>query len=114
MDLETFLVSLFVLVDDGISDVRPHEERRPGRPPLLSDSEVLTLAILCQWPRFSSERDFWRFTDAHLREYFPNLVSQSQLNRRIRPPEPKLKALQHDLAPTLADHFDPDNLLVQG
>jgi hypothetical protein len=28
MDLETFLVSLFVLVDDGISDVRPHTD--PG------------------------------------------------------------------------------------
>jgi Transposase DDE domain len=103
MDLETFLVSLFVLVDDGISDVRPHEVRRPGRPPLLSDSEVLTLAILSQWPRFRSERDFWRFTDAHLREYFPTLVSQSQLNRRIRALEPELRALQRNLASLLAD-----------
>ena len=39
------------------------------RPALLSDPEVLTLAILAQWPRFRSERDFWRFAQAHLRPY---------------------------------------------
>ena len=58
--------------------VRPHRRlvegqlplacaRRPGRPALLSASEVLTLAILAQWPRFRSERDFWRFASSHLR-----------------------------------------------
>jgi hypothetical protein len=104
MDLETFLISLFVLVDDWVSDVRPREpKRRPGRPTFLSDGEVLTLAILSQWPRFRSERDFWRFADAHLRGYFPALLSQSQLNRRIRAAEAELRSLQRDLAQTLAD-----------
>ena len=104
MDLETFLISLFVLIDDWVSDVRPREpKRRPGRPTLLSDGEVLTLAILCQWKRFRSERDFWRFADAHLRGYFPDLLSQSQLNRRIRASEAELRSLQRDLAQTLAD-----------
>jgi hypothetical protein len=92
MDLETVLISLFVLIDDWVSDVRPREpKRRPGRPTLLSDGEVLTLAILCQWQRFRSERDFWRFADAHLRGYFPDLLSQSQLNRRIRAAEAELR-----------------------
>src|SRR5215218_9061056 len=104
MDLETFLISLFVLIDDWVSDVRPREpKRRPGRPTLLSDGEVLTLAILCQWQRFRSERDFWRFADAHLRGYFPALLSQSQLNRRVRALEPELRALQRRLSVTLAD-----------
>jgi hypothetical protein len=104
MDLETFLISLFVLIDDWVSDVRPREpKQRPGRPTLLSDGEVLTLAILCQWQRFRSERDFWRFADAHLRGYFPDLLSQSQLNRRIRAAEAELRSLQRDLAQTLAD-----------
>jgi hypothetical protein len=104
MDLETFLISLFVLIDDWVSDVRPREpKRRPGRPTLRSHGEVLTLAILCQWQRFRSERDFWRFADAHLRGYFPDLLSQSQLNRRIRAAEAELRSLQRDLAQTLAD-----------
>ncbi len=62
------------------------------RPARLSGSEVLTLAILAQWPRFRSERDFWRFASSHLRRYFPTLCSQSQLNRRVRALEPQMRA----------------------
>lgn len=103
MDLEALLVSLYVLVDEWWRrDHRPVAPS-PGRPARLADSEVLTLAILAQWPRWRSERDFWRFADAHLRDYFPDLVSQSQLNRRIRALEPELRALQRDLASGLAD-----------
>lgn len=86
----------------GSEHIHPARER-PGRPPLLSASEVLALAVLAQWPRFRSERDFFRFADAHLREHFPNLLSHGQLNRRIRALEPELKAFQRDLAATLAD-----------
>lgn len=68
----------------------------------------MTLAILSQWPRFRSERDFWRFANAYLRGYFPNLVGQSQLNRRIRALEPELKTLQRDLAGTLTEPNGPD------
>ena len=102
MDLDSFLVALYVLVDDWRRG-KPAEPLRPGRPASLSDSEVLTLAVLAQWPRFRSERDFWRFASSRLRPYFPRLVSQGQLNRRIRALEPELRALQQrELAGTLA------------
>jgi hypothetical protein len=67
MDLDSLLVSLYVLVVDDWwqADHHGRASRGPGRPALLADSEVLTLAILAQWPRFSSERDFWRFASAH-------------------------------------------------
>jgi hypothetical protein len=81
----------------------PNAPRKPGRPALLSESEVLTLAILAQWPRFRSERDFWRFASSHLRPYFPKLCSQSQFNRRVRTLEPELRALQKALAGDLCD-----------
>lgn len=103
MNLEDLLVALYVLVDDWWQEHRPFSPPGPGRPALLSEAEVLTLAVLAQWPRFRSERDFWRFADAHLRSYFPSLLSQSQLNRRIRALEPELRALQHRLSGTLAD-----------
>ena len=74
-----------------------------GRPALLTDREVLTLAILAQWPRFRSERDFWRFAWAHLRSYFPSLCSQSQLNRRIRALEPEMRLLQRAFAESSPD-----------
>jgi hypothetical protein len=103
LDLDSFLVSLYVLVDDWWK--LEHASRPPkiGRPALLSDSEVITLAILAQWPRFRSERDFWRFAWAHLRPYFPTLLSQSQLNRRIRALEPELRLLQKAFARELAE-----------
>lgn len=68
MDLDSFLVSLYVSVDDWWqASHHSSTPRRPGRPALLADSEVLTLAILVQWPRFRSERDFRRFARVHLR-----------------------------------------------
>src|SRR5215203_4368728 len=104
MDLDSFLVSLYVLVDDWWQEHHPSSVRKkkPGRPALLSDPEVITLAILAQWPRFRSERDFWRFASWHLRPYFPKLCSQGQLNRRIRALEPELRLLQRAFARELA------------
>jgi hypothetical protein len=102
MDLDSFLVSLYVLVDDWWKLDHALQPPKSGRPALLSDPEVLTLAILAQWPRFRSERDFWRFAWAHLRPYFPKLCSQGQLNRRIRALEPELRALQRAFAQELA------------
>jgi hypothetical protein len=92
----------YVLVDDWWQEHHPASvPNKPGGPALLSDPEVITLAILAQWPRFRSERDFWRFAHAHLRPYFPNLCSQSQLNRRVRSVEPDLRHFQRALARTL-------------
>src|SRR5215207_1978193 len=103
MDLDSFLVSLYVFVDDWWK-LEPSSKlpRRPGRPALLTDSEVLTLAILAQWPRFRSERDFWRFASSHLRSYFPNLCSQGQFNRRVRALQTEIRALQRAFARELA------------
>jgi hypothetical protein len=90
-------------VDDWWKANHPSTSPQPGRPVLLSASEVLTLAILAQWPRFRSERDFWRFARAHLCSYFPRLCSQSQLNRRIRALEPELRLLQRAFAEELSE-----------
>ena len=103
MDLESLLVSLYFFVDVWWQRNHPPSPRRPGRPPSFSPSEVLTLAILAQWPRWRSERDFFRYTDAHLRDHFPNLLSHGQRNRHIRTLEPEMRAFQRDLAETLAD-----------
>jgi hypothetical protein len=106
VDLDSFLLSLYVLVDDWWQERHPcsARKRKPGRPALLTDPEVITLAILAQWPRFRSERDFWRFASAHLkRAYFPKLCTQSQFNRRVRALEPELRALQQAFAGEIAE-----------
>ncbi len=105
LDLDSFLVSLYVLTDDWWKATHYYSSDTPqaGRPSLISDPEILTLAILAQWPRFRSERDFLRFASAHLRQYFPTLPSQSQFNRRVRALEGQMRALQLHLAETLAE-----------
>jgi Transposase DDE domain len=91
-------------VDDWWQERHPSSARKkPGRPALLSDPEVITLAILAQWPRFRSERDFWRFASSHLRPYFPNLCTQSQFNRRVRALEPEVRVLQRAFAGQIAE-----------
>lgn len=103
MDLDSFLVSLYVLTDDWWKATHSSDTPGAGRPSLISEAEILTLAILAQWPRFRSERDFWRFAQAHLREYFPALPSQSQFNRRVRALEVEMRSLQFHLAGVLAE-----------
>jgi hypothetical protein len=81
LDLDTFLTTLYVLVDDTVKLVPPG---KPGPQADLSQSEVLTLALLSQWKRFPSERSFARFAEHNLRAAFPLLPDRSQLNRLIR------------------------------
>ena len=101
MDLDSFLVAVYVMVDDWWQAHDAAAPQGPGRPATLSMSEVLTLAVVAQWPRWRSERDFWRFARAHLRAYFPALGNQSQFNRRVRAAEPALRALHAALAAQL-------------
>jgi hypothetical protein len=84
-DVDTFLVTVYCLIDDlyrqHAGPVRAH---LPGRPGELSDSEVLTLAVLAQWQPSGSERQFITWAAKHWRGYFPRLLSQSAFNRRAR------------------------------
>jgi hypothetical protein len=84
LDLDTFLVALYTMVDDLYWAHYAHlKPSRPGKHPELSDSEVLTLALCAQW--FGpSERAFIRYVKEHWRGYFPRLLSQSAYNRRCR------------------------------
>ena len=84
LDLDTFLVALYTIVDDLYREhCARHKPQRPGKHPELSDSEVLTLALCAQWFG-SSERAFIRHAMEHWRAYFPRLLSQSAYHRRSR------------------------------
>jgi hypothetical protein len=84
VDVDTFLTTLYVIVDNFCQSHVPTTERRPGPEASLSPSEVLTLAIFARWSRFGSERDFYRYAQTHLRDAFPTLPDRSQFNRSVR------------------------------
>jgi hypothetical protein len=88
LDLETFLTTLYVMVDDlFLQHVLPKMPLH-GRPtPQLADSEVLCLGLAAQWRSgvpWKSERGFLRYAHKHLRHLFPGLTTQSAFNRRLR------------------------------
>ena len=82
LDVDTFLTTLYVIVDDFCHSQPP--KKRPGPEASLSRSEVLTLAVFARWSRFNSERDFYRYADSKLRNAFPTLPDRSQFNRSVR------------------------------
>src|SRR5690606_16409387 len=84
MDVDTFLITVYVLVDTFCQTHLPPEPHRPGPAPALSRSEVLTLAIFGQWMKFASEQDCSRYAERHLRPYFPTLPHRSQDHRLLR------------------------------
>ena len=82
VDVDTFLTTLYVIADDFCQSQPP--KRRPGPKASLSESEVITLAIFARWSRFASERDFYRYAEAKLRDAFPTLPDRSRFNRCVR------------------------------
>jgi hypothetical protein len=82
LDVDTFLITLYVMVDDFCQS--HSSKRRPGPDASLSPSEIITLAIFARWARFTSERDFYRYADTKLRDAFPTLPDRSQFNRLVR------------------------------
>lgn len=111
LDLDTFLTTLYVMVDDLCKAKLPAEVR-PGPSASLSRSEVVTLAIFGQSARFASERDFWRFAQTKLRGAFPNLPDRSQFNRLLRFHHDAIVAFGLSFASRQADYEVLDTLPV--
>jgi hypothetical protein len=83
VDVDTFLTTLYVTVDDFCKTSLP-PETHPGPEAALSRSEPVTLAIFGQWQGFGSERGFYRYAQRHLRPAFPQLPTREQFNRQVR------------------------------
>jgi len=86
LDGDTFLTTLYVMVDDFCHSHLPTAPlpKKPGPRASLCASEVITLAIFARWGRFSSERDFYRYARTSLCNAFPTLPDRSQFNRLVR------------------------------
>ena len=86
--LDTFLVTAYTILDDLCITLLPKRTR--GRPPEVSDSEVLTLSLMQQLLFPTSESRFLRFAAIYWRSFFPRQLSQSAFNKRVRALEPFL------------------------
>lgn len=70
-DLNTLSTALYVKIDDEIAGTR-----WMGRPPLLSDSELVCLAVAQALLGYDSEARWLRYANKHLSGMFPYLRSE--------------------------------------
>src|SRR5436305_15285294 len=84
VDTDTFLTTLYVMIDEYCKSQLSAEASHPGPHASLSRSEVVTLAVFGQWSQFKSERGFYRYAQRHLRSAFPSLPAREQFNRLLR------------------------------
>ncbi len=85
IDFESLLVIVFVLVDDWYQLERKSSKPSvSGAKPKMSNSEIMTLALMMDYLPFPGETQFIGFIRANYGEWFPNLLERSQFNRRLR------------------------------
>lgn len=88
------MIALYVKIDDDLAGLA----RLPGRPPKLSHSELLSLAVMQAMLGFHNESRWLRYARAHLRHLFPYLPGQSGYNKRLRAALPQIKRIIRVLA----------------
>jgi hypothetical protein len=77
-DLEALVVAAYVFADEYPVPARG------GRPPLVTDAELVALAVAQAAIGISSDRQFLGLIGRVLPGWFPHLPEQSQYNRRLR------------------------------
>jgi hypothetical protein len=92
-DLNTLLTALYVKIDDEIGGTRCI-----GRPPLLSDSELVCLAVAQALLGYHSESRWLRYANKHLSGMFPYLPQRAGYNKRLRSALGLVKRLIRELA----------------
>jgi len=71
LDLSTFIVAVFCLIDDRLKDREPLRQRGPA--PKLSDAEVLTIEIVGEFLGLDTDEAIFRYFREHYGEWFPTL-----------------------------------------
>jgi hypothetical protein len=98
-DLDTLLIALYVeLTDRIIPTLGPR--RGPGRPPAVTDAELVCLAVAQVLLRYHDEHHWLRAAPTRVGHLFPRLLSQPEYNRRLRGAADLLEATLR----WLADH----------
>jgi hypothetical protein len=91
--LDDLVIALYVTIDELLGP-----RRGPGRPPKLSDAELLCLAIAQVLLGYRSERRWLRAVNTRLGHLFPYVCGQAAYNRRLRRAAPLVATISHALA----------------
>lgn len=83
--MEDIFLHIYIMIDDWYQEhATDYRQGQPGKKPEFSDSEMMTMMIAMDYIPFPSERQFVEFVRANYLALFPDLLEQSQFNRRAR------------------------------
>ena len=82
MDLSTFIVTVFCLIDDRLKERRI---RSRGPTPTLSNSEVITIEIVGEFLGLDEDKKLFAYFRLHYAHYFPKLrcVHRTTFRRQV-------------------------------
>ena len=85
IDIETLITAVYFIIDEWYrTEGCKYLIGKVGKKPEFTDSELMTFVILKEFLQLKSERKFLGFMHGNYLEMFPDIVDQSQFNRRSR------------------------------
>jgi hypothetical protein len=104
--LDDLVIALYVTIDELLEP-----RRGPGRPPRLSDAELVCLAVAQVLLGYRSERRWLRAVTNRLGHLFPYVCGQAAYNRRLRRAAPLVATISQTLALSCPSWWDQWRLL---
>jgi hypothetical protein len=99
-DLDTLLTALYVELTDRIIPASGLGRCGPGKPPEVTDAELVCLAVAQVLLRYDDERHWLRAAPKQVGHLFPRMLRQSEYNQRLKNAAPLMEAALR----WLADH----------
>jgi len=99
-NLDTLLTALYVELTDRIIPSLGLARPGPGKPPEVTDAELVCLAVAQVLLRYDDERHWLRAAASRVGHLFPRLLAQSEYNQRLKNAAPLMEAALR----WLADH----------
>jgi hypothetical protein len=97
-DLDTLLTALYVELTDRIVPSLSLARSGPGKPPEVTDAELVCLAVAQVLLRYDDERHWLRAAASRVGHLFPRLLAQSEYNQRLKAAAPLMEAALRWLA----------------
>lgn len=110
-DLDTLLTALYVDLTDRIIPARGPGRRGPGRPPGVTDAELVCIAVAQVLLRFDDERHWLRAAPKRIGHLFPRMLRQSEYNKRVKAAAPLMEAALRWLADATPGSAEPLRLM---
>jgi hypothetical protein len=71
MDVNTFMVIIYCLIDDWLAEQPRYRQRGPQ--PTMSDAEVLTIEVVGLWLGLATDKAIFLYFQRHYGDWFPGL-----------------------------------------